>query len=88
MDLKIIVKEFGKYILGAVAYALLALSGTISFSWQSAGEKLLNPSGTIAQAVEDLSITPKSEIVNAVAEKKPELLRETIEEIKPDEPAK
>ena len=80
-------KEFGKYILGAAAMAILFASGTVPFSVQNMLSMAIDPIGTIAQATQTVHDTSKADIVDAVQEEKPELLKQTITEIKPNEPA-
>lgn len=80
-----IIKQFGIFVLGIVAAALLAVAGIVDIT--TAVKLAFNPDLAISQAVELLNDTPKPEIVEAVKEQKPELVGETITEIKPADPA-
>lgn len=65
MNFANIVKEFGKYVLGAVAVALLYIVGAVDGP-MSAAQLALNPTAAIEQAVDVLVKTPEAEIEAAI----------------------
>lgn len=69
-----LLKQFGIFILGIVAAALLAVAGIVDIP--AAVKLAFNPELAITQAVELLNDTPKAEIVEAVQEKNPDLLND------------
>lgn len=76
-----IVKEFGKYVLGAVAVALLYVAGAVDGPL-SAVQLALNPNAAIEQAVDVLVDAPAAQIEEAVPAAGPaeaEAVKESVE---------
>lgn len=74
-------------LVSIIIYAGASLSGAVSFDWQVAVQKALNPDAALASYVEGTLDETKADIVDAVQAEKPELTNQVVTEIKPDEPA-